>query len=76
MGCCIASGFYKTLLKTARECNPIRNVLLYAAYVIQLVAMDSQHAFVFKDTVEMMFCSAVVLENEHHYTVLLLFMNV
>lgn len=29
----------------------------------------------FKDTVEMMPRSAVVLENEHHYTVLLLFMN-
>lgn len=43
---CIASGFYKTILNTVRECNPIRNVLLYATYVIQLAATDSQHAFV------------------------------
>jgi len=29
-----------------------------------------------KDAVEMMSCSAVVLENEHHYIALPLFMNV
>lgn len=76
MGRCIASGFYETLLDTVRNVIQSEMYFYMQHMLYSLQQWIPSMSLLFKDAVEMMSCSAVVLENEPHYIVLPLFMNV